>query len=80
MAMKRSGIVDKKPAKAICNHLSPRLLPLKEAAEYLGLTLWAMRERVWAGDIPVVKFSNGRKLYIDRQDIDAFIAQNKERL
>lgn len=23
-----------------------------EASEYLGLTLWAVRERIWAGDLP----------------------------
>lgn len=60
--------------------MSPRLLTLKQAAEYLGLTLWAMRERVWAGDIPVIRFPKGRKMYIDSHDLDDFIAQNKERI
>ena len=55
----------------------PRLLPLKMAAEYLGLTVWAMRERIWAGDIPVVKFPGGRKQFIDIKDIEAFIDRNK---
>jgi hypothetical protein len=57
--------------------LSPRLLPLKKAAEYLGLTTWAMRERTWAGDIPVVRFPGGRKMFIDINDIEAFIVKNK---
>jgi hypothetical protein len=57
--------------------MSPRLLPLKRAAEWLGLTEWAMRERIWAGDIPVVQFPRGRKQYIDTQDLEDFIAQNK---
>jgi predicted site-specific integrase-resolvase len=52
-------------------------LPLKKAAEYLGLTVWAMRERVWAGEIPVVRFSGGRKQFIDVKDIEAFIERNK---
>jgi excisionase family DNA binding protein len=56
---------------------SPRLLPLKQAAAYLGLSVWAMRERIWAGQIPVVQFPGGRKQYIDRCDIDAFIQKNK---
>jgi len=56
----------------------PRLLPLKDAAEYLGLTLWALRERIWAGQIPVVQFPGGRKMYVDRQDMDKFIEQNKK--
>ena len=57
--------------------MSPRLLTLKDAAQYLGLTTWAMRERIWAGQIPVVRFPDGRKMYIDIQDIEGFIEQNK---
>jgi hypothetical protein len=56
---------------------SPRLLPLKDAAEWLGLTIWAMRERIWAGDIPVVQFPGGRKMFIDTQDLETFISENK---
>ena len=56
---------------------SPRLLPLKAAAEYLGLTVWAMRERIWAGQIPVVQFPGGRKQFIDITDIEKFIQDNK---
>lgn len=57
--------------------MPPRLLPLKKASEYLGLTVWAMRERIWAGQIPVVQFPGGRKQYIDVQDLDKFIQDNK---
>jgi hypothetical protein len=56
---------------------NPRLLPLKEAAKWLGLTTWAMRERIWAGDIPVIRFPGGRKMFIDVQDMEAFIQNNK---
>ena len=64
-------------AQGICNPMSPRLLPLKRAAEYMGLTVWALRERIWAGQIPVVQFPGGRKQYIDVRDIDGFIEENK---
>jgi hypothetical protein len=57
--------------------LSPRLLPLKKAADYIGLTVWALRERIWAGDIPVVRFPGGRKQFIDIKDIELFIERNK---
>ena len=56
---------------------SPRLLPLKQAAEWLGLTVWALRERIWAGQIPVVQFPGGRKQFIDTKDLEAFISENK---
>jgi excisionase family DNA binding protein len=59
---------------------NPRLLPLKEAAEYLGLTVWAMRERIWAGDIPVIRFPRGRKMFIDVQDLEDLIKNNKIRI
>ena len=52
------------------NLAGPRLLPLKKAADYLGLTVWAMRERIWAGHIPFVRFPGGRKMYIDTRDIE----------
>lgn len=71
---KRTGLIKNKTAQGINN---PRLLPLKDAAQWLGLTVWAMRERIWAGQIPVVQFPGGRKQYIDTQDLEAFIQKNK---
>ncbi len=57
----------------------PRLLTIKEGAKYIGLTTWALRERIWQGLIPVVTFPGGRKQYIDIRDIDHFIEKNKHR-
>lgn len=74
---KRTGKIEKNKAQRISNPKSPRLLPLKKAAEYLGLTVWGMRERIWAGQIPVVRFPGGRKMFIDTNDIEAFIGENK---
>jgi hypothetical protein len=67
-----------KKAQRTCSPMSPRLLPLKDAAQWLGLTVWAMRERVWAGDIPVVRFDGGRKMYVDTLDLEKFIQLHKE--
>ena len=64
-------------AQRIDGPLFPRLLPLKKAAEYMGLTVWSLRERIWAGQIPVVQFPGGRKQYIDVADIENFIKKNK---
>jgi len=75
--MKRTGIIEKKTAQGIGNPSAPRLLPLKQAADYLGLTVWAMRERIWAGQIAVIRFPGGRKMYLDRYDLDRFIEENK---
>jgi len=75
--MKHTDLIEKKVGMGITNPVSPRLLPLKEAAKWLGLTTWSMRERIWAGDIPVVRFPNGRKQFIDSQDLENFINRNK---
>ena len=56
-----------------------RLLTIKQASKYLGLTVWAIRERIWSGQIPAVRFPGGRKLYLDREDLDRFIDQSKFR-
>jgi hypothetical protein len=56
---------------------TPRLMPLKRAADHLGLTVWALRERIWAGHIPVVQFPGGRKQYVDVRDIEGFINSHK---
>jgi hypothetical protein len=76
--VKRTGIKEKKTGQWMTNQMFPRLLPLKMAAEWLGLTEWAMRERIWAGQIPVVRFPGGRKMYLDMQDLETFIQENKE--
>jgi len=70
-------MTEKKTAQVFQNQQRPRLLTLREAAGYLGLTVWAMRERVWAGQIPVVRFPGGRKIYLDRRDLEIFIEANK---
>jgi len=75
--MKRKEAIEKKPAQKAASPMAPRLLPLKKAAEYLGVTVWTIRERIWAGDIPVVRFPGGRKMYIDRLDLDSFIERSK---
>ena len=74
---KRTGITEKKAAQRISYPQAPRLLPLKQAARWLGLTVWAMRESVWAGDIPVVRFPGGRKMYVDTRDLESFIESHK---
>jgi hypothetical protein len=52
-----------------------RLLSIKETVEAYGLTVWYWRERIWGGELPVLKV--GRKQVLDTRDIDAFITENK---
>ena len=61
----------------IAYRLDKRLFTLKEGAHYLGLSVWSMRELIWAGEIPVVRRDGGRKIYLDRLDLDGYIEKNK---
>jgi excisionase family DNA binding protein len=52
-----------------------RLYNLKEASLYMGRTVCALREMIWAGKLPVVK--DGRRVLLDVYDIDRWIEQSK---
>ena len=54
-----------------------RLYTLKESANYLGRSEWSMRELIWAGRIPIVRVEGGRKIFLDIEDLNNFIRQNK---
>ena len=77
MAGNRQNRKDTENGARISDAQSPRLLPLREAARYLGLSVWAMRERCWAGDLRVVRFKGGRKIFLDIRDLEKFIEQSK---
>jgi excisionase family DNA binding protein len=62
--------VDRRPGR--------RLLTLREAACYLGISPWTLRELTWKGSLPVVRMT--RKLHFDLQDLDRFIEASKDRL
>jgi len=66
--------------------LCPRLLDLKSAGQYYGVSYWTMRDLVFAGVIPHVTLPSPRtrdgrpirRILIDRHDLDAFIDKNKQ--
>ena len=55
---------------------APRLLDYKAAGAYLSLSYWSLRELVLNGEIPHLKF--GKKVLIDKEDLDQWITRNKE--
>ena len=57
------------------NKPNTRLLSIKQAVEVYGATTWYWRERIWAGELPVLRV--GRKQLLDSRDIDAFIDKSK---
>jgi len=59
------------------NPLNKRLYTLREASEYLGRSVWGVRELVWSGKLPVVRDEGGRKIFLDLLDLEDFISKNK---
>ncbi len=55
-----------------------RLLSVVEAANYLSVSVWSIREYIWAGKLSVVRF--GRRTLLDKQDLDTWIDLNKVRM
>lgn len=55
-----------------------RLYSIKESAVYLGRSVWAVREMLWAGKIPFVK--DGRRLLLDIRDMDTWIESSKTQI
>jgi len=56
--------------------IQPRLLDYKTACAYICLSYWSLRELVLNGEIPHLKF--GKKVLIDRRDLDDWIERQKE--
>jgi len=57
------------------NPLPQRLYDLKQASQYLGRSVWGVRELIWAGKLPVIRDS--RKLYLDIGDMNEYIEKNR---
>jgi excisionase family DNA binding protein len=54
-----------------------RLYSVKEAASYLGRSVTALREMIWAGKLPYIK--DGRRILLDVQDMDEWIEKSRVR-
>ena len=68
MPQKRSSAIPSQPEV-------PRLLTLRAAAAYLSCSLWAARTLVWNQTLPHIKI--GRRVLIERADLDRFIEARK---
>ncbi len=79
------GVNDGDPGGALAVQASePRLLSLDDAARYLGLSAWTVRDLEAAGVLKRVRIPlpNGgelRRLLYDREDLDRMIEAWKER-
>jgi len=63
----KAGCAQNVPAK--------RLYSIKELVREVGATAWFWRTQIWDGQLPYVQV--GKKMFIDRLDVEAFIQKNK---
>jgi len=54
-----------------------RLYSVQEASLYLGRTVCALREMVWAGKLPYIR--DGRRILLDIHDMNLWVEKNKTR-
>ena len=52
-----------------------RLYSIKELVKEVGATEWFWRTQIWDGQLPYVQV--GRKMLIDREDVESFIQKHK---
>ena len=57
------------------NSPAKRLYSIKELVKEIGATEWFWRTQIWNGKLPYIQI--GRKMLIDREDIETFIQKNK---
>jgi excisionase family DNA binding protein len=57
--------------------LPKRLYSIKEASFYLGRSICALREMLWAGKLPYIK--DGRRILLDIHDMNSWVDKNKVR-
>jgi excisionase family DNA binding protein len=55
--------------------IQPRLVGVVAASRYLGSSVWQVRQLIRERSIPFCRI--GRRLLLDRADLDAFIAAQK---
>lgn len=68
-----------KPRDRSRRHAAARLLDLKAAEQYSGISAWTLRDLIASGDLPAVRPPRLRRVWIDRADLDRAIAGWKER-
>jgi|GEM_PF-3359442 len=57
------------------NRSVKRLYSIKELVKEIGATEWFWRTQIWNGKLPYIQI--GRKMLIDREDVEAFIQKHK---
>jgi hypothetical protein len=70
---------ERSPRRKGSRSTAGRLLDLKAAEIYSGISAWTLRDLIASGDLPAVRPPRLRRVWIDRADLDRAIAEWKER-
>jgi len=66
------------PSKRHSETANPRCLKTKDAARHLGISVWALRQEVNKGELPVVSSGEHTSSWkFDVRDLDAWIERHK---
>ncbi len=61
--------------------IAPRLVKIKQAAAYLAISPWKLRNLVQQGKIPYIEDGGGTSPWrFDVRDLDDYIEQSRQRL
>jgi excisionase family DNA binding protein len=67
----------RKPPKAKpMQPMQRRMLKLKDAAQYVAMSVWTLRRLLRDGEIPYLQRGEGN-ITIDQRDLDIYIEKNK---
>jgi excisionase family DNA binding protein len=61
------------------DQLRKRLLRVREASAYVGISAWKIRQLVAGGHLPIVQDDEHAPFLIDVADLDAWIERSKHR-
>jgi excisionase family DNA binding protein len=59
---------------------APRLLKTQQAARYLGISAWKLRNLVQSGEIAYIPGDGTTPWLFDKQDLDSWIERRKQTL
>ena len=56
--------------------ITPRLLNIKQASQYLSCSCWTLRQLEWSGSLPSIR-NLGKRLLFDIRDLDKLVELKK---
>jgi excisionase family DNA binding protein len=75
--LKEQGLTKAQRIRNPAHRVTKRLYSINEASIYLGRSVWAVREMLWAGKLPCIK--DGRRILLDIKDMESWVEKNKIR-